>query len=233
MQDSSMKQPDTASNHSDAGMTGMKNGIKFIVTGALLLAASSAVAGIIYLPVSGRYQAPELAPTNIQILGDESFRIHTTGLTSEWTIQGSDFPPGYDVPAAAQVALPSEQKLELFIDIAEGSVSGRFVSQSMDRASTLLAATAEVRGHASCLPRNGFECGQLVVDLEVRGVLSDPNDPAVVGQLRMEMLGSLFFDGSDVGFWAAMSANTTIGGNRGLINSVSHYAACNGALVIC
>jgi len=211
----------------------MKNGIKIIVTSVLLLAATSTMAGLLSSPLGVLYSNPELALVDIQNIGDGTVKIRTTGLSGEWTIEGGDFPPESDVPAAAQVVLPFEQELELLIDIAEGTVSGRFISKSMDAASTLLAATAAVRGHASCLPLNGLECGQLVVDLEVRGVLSDPNDPSVVGQLRMKMLGSLFFDGSDVGFWAAMSANSTIGGNEGLIDSVSQYAACNGALVIC
>lgn len=228
-----MKKRDTESNRSKISWISKKNRLKIIVTSALLLATSIAVAGILFVPVGGRFSTPELAPVNIQNLGDGAFRISTSGLTGELTIQGSDFPPEYNVPATAKESLPFDQQLELVIDVAEGTVSGRSTTNFIDASSSYLAAIAEVRGHASCLPLNGRECGQLVVDLELRGILSDPNDPASVGQLRMEMLGSLVWTDTDVVHWAAMSANATLGGNEVLINSVLQYAACNGALVIC
>ena len=83
----------------------------------------------------------------------------------------------------------------------------------------ILIATAEVRGKATCLPLNGRACGQLVVDLEIQGILSDPNDPSIVGKLHSEILGSLIWDDTDLARWSAMSGNTTIGGNEKLINS--------------
>lgn len=200
----------------------MKNRIRIVVTTVLLLTASSAMAGIIFIPVGGRYLAPDLALVDIQNVDDETIRISTNGLTGELTIQGSDFPPEYDISTTAQAVLPFEQELDLIIDLAKGTVSGRSTALYSDFSNgELLGATAEVRGNATCLPLNGLECGQLVVALELQGVLSDPNDPSIVGQLRMVVLGSFFFDGSDVGFWAAMSTNTKFGGNEGLINSVS------------
>ena len=223
MQISKIKKLDTASNRSAARMARMKNGLKIIVTSALMLAASSAMAGIIYLPVGGRYLAPEQAPVSIQNLGGESIRINTSGLTGELAISkvnasGNDeSPPLWDIATTEKVVVPFEQQLDLIIDLAEGTVSGH---ASMDKASAKLAQFASVQGTATCLPLNGLECGQLVVDLELQGVVSDPNDPAIVGQLRMNMLASMIFDGSDVGFWAAMSANARIGGNEGLINSI-------------
>lgn len=245
MKNSTMTTYYTASNCSDTKMTRMKSGIKIIVTSALLLAASSAMAGIIYLPVGGRYQAPETAPVSIQNLGGESFRINTTGLIGELTIQGSDFPPDYDIGTTDNVVLPFEQELELFINLSSGVVEGRasiltnnenmFVIAGHTDSSgrILIRLDAEVQGNATCLPLNGLDCGQLVVDLELRGVVSDPNDPAIIGQLRMNVLASLYFDGNDVGLgsWAAMSANTTIGGNEGLINSLTSMGESEGVQV--
>ena len=216
-----MKKRDTASNRSDTRMTRIKNGIKIIVTGALLLTASSAYAGIISLPGSNVYTDPEFAQLNIQNLGDETFRVHSSGLTGELTIQGSDFPPEYDVPTTAKVVLSFDQELELVINLSTGVVEGRASGQYIN--STELwdwRLHADVQGNASCLPLNGLDCGQLVVDLELQGVLSDPNDPSKVGQLRMKVLGSLVWDDTNVAHWAAISANTTIGGNDGLINSL-------------
>jgi hypothetical protein len=219
-----MKKCHTASNHSDNWMTGMKNSIRLMITTAALLAASPAFADIDFLPSGSQYIDPGIAQANIQI-GDESFTytVRTSGLTGELTIRGSDFPPEYDIATTAQAVLPFEQELELVINVAEGTISGRSTGNFLDMASANVAFTAEVHGNASCLPLNGRECGQLVVDLELRGVLSDPNDPASVGQLRMEILGSLVWDDTNVAHWAAMSANTTIGGNEGLINSLSRW----------
>ena len=233
MNSPTMKKCDTASNHSDTRRNSMKNRLKIIVTSALLLAASSAMAGITFLPASGRYLTIEMTDVIISNLSDDTFRISTNGLTGELTIEGSDFPPQYDIATTAKGVLPFDQQLELVIDVAKGTVLGRSTTNFIDASSTYLTATAEVRGSASCLPLNGRECGQLVVDLELRGVLSDPNDPTSVGQLQQRMLGSLIWDDTNVAHWAAMSANTTIGGNEGLINLVSGYARCNGALVIC
>ena len=221
MKNSTMKKRDTASNRSKTKMTRMKNGIKIIVTSVLLLTTSSATAGIIFIPTGGQYQASELAQVNIQNLGDENFRVHSRGLGGELKIQGSDFPPEYDVPTTAKGILPFDQELELVIDVAGGTVSGRSATNFTDASSAYITATAEVLGTATCLPLNGRECGQLVVDLELQGVLSDPNDPSKVGQVNMVMLGSLVWDDTNVAHWAAMSANATISGNEGLINSLS------------
>ena len=234
MKNSTMIKRETGSNRCETSKVGIRNRLKIIATSALLLAATNATAGIIFLPGSNIYTAPQHAQMTIsQCPGDfnvaSCVRIHTTGLTGELTISkvntsGNDeSPPVWDIATTEKVVLPFEQELDLIIDLAGGAVSGRFISKSMDTASTRLAATAEVRGNATCLPLNGLECGQLVVDLELQGVVSDPNAPAIIGKLEMDVLGSLYFDGSDVGLgsWVAMSANTTIGGNEGLINSFS------------
>jgi len=234
MKSSTTKKRDTASNRSDTRMTRMKNRLKIIATSALLLAATNVMAGIISLPGSNTYTAPELAqmsvskcPGDFNVVGG-CVRIQTTGLAGELTIQGSDFPPEYNIATTEKVVLPFDQGLELVIDIAEGTVSGRSTANFLDMASGKLDVTAAVSGSASCLPLNGRECGQLVVDLELRGVLSDPNDPSIVGQLQMEMLGSMIWDGqTGGGIWAGMSSNAMIGGNEGLINSLTRMGDAN------
>ena len=243
MKNSTMIKRETGSNRCETSKVGIRNRLKIIATSALLLAATNATAGIISLSGSNTYTAPEPAQMTISNCpGDfnvaSCVRIHTTGLTGELTIQGSDFPPEHDIATTEKVVLPFDQELELVIDIAKGTVSGRSTTNFHDVTSSKAVVSAAaaawgVRGSASCLPLNGRECGQLVVDLELRGVLSDPNDPTSVGQLQQRMLGSLIWDDTNVAHWAAMSANTTIGGNEGLINLVSGYARCNGALVIC
>ena len=125
------------------------------------------------------------------------------------------------MPAAAKRILPFDQDLELKIDMNSGNVSGRAKTRYFDPSSPYLAAAAKVSGHATCLPRNGFACGQLIVDLELRGAVSDPNDPSIVGQLRTKLLGSIVWDDTTVAHWAAISANSTIGGNEGLVSSVT------------
>ena len=245
MKNSTRKQLDTASGGGDSRMIKVKNGIRTIVTSALLLAATNATAGIIFVPMGSQYTNPELVPVNVQQLDGGSIRIHTTGLTGELSFQGSDLPPEYALPGADNGVLPFEQELELVVDLAAGTVAGRAISNFGDASSPLLVATAEVRGNISCLPRNGVECGQLVVDLELRGVLSSPNDPSVVGRIQTELLGSMIFDSALDGppvsifdfptfaYWIAMPTNTTIAGNPGLISSALEYASCRGAMVVC
>ena len=227
MKNSTMKKRNTASNRSETRISRMKNGIKIIVTSALLLAATSATAGIVFLPTSGMYTNPELAPVNVQRLDDSIIRVHTTGLTGELTLKGSDFPPESDISTTARVVLPFDQELELVINlftgVVEGSSSGQYINNT-----ELWDFIADVRGNATCLPLNGRDCGQLIVTLELRGVLSDPNNPSVVGQLRKEMLGSLVVDASDWAVWTAMSANATIGGNEGLISLLPGDANLDG-----
>ena len=221
MKNSKMKHLDLASSSTKTRMIGIKNRLKTIVTSALLLAATSATADIISLPSGGQYIYPALAPVNVQRLDESIIRFHTTGLNGELVIEGSDFPPEYDIATTANVVLPFEQELELVADVDEGTVSGIFMTKYVDSATTeFMVATMEVRGNATCLPLNGRECGQLVLDLELQGVLSDPNDPSKVGQVKTVMLGSLVWDDTNVAHWAAISANTTIGGNEELINSI-------------
>lgn len=214
MENPGIEQLDTASKLSDK----IRNGLKAIVAAALLMAASPAMAGIIFVPVSGQYTAPETAPVNVQHLDGETFRFHTSGLAGEWIIDGGDLPPENDFPAAAQAVLPFIQDLELVIDLGAGTVSAAGVSRSMDWSSPLLA---QIAGHASCVPRNGLDCGQLVVHLELQGFLTNSNDPACVGMLRTELLGSLVWDGAAAAHWTSVTASARLEGAGGLIGTIT------------
>ena len=78
---------------------------------------------------------------------------------------------------------------------------------------------ADVEGSATCLPFNGQDCGQIVVDLKLRGGLADTADPTSVGSLQWQMLGSLIRNGQ-APYWSALDARGTIGANPGLIESI-------------
>jgi len=234
MKNSKMKHLDSASSRSGTRRIGIRNRLKIIVTSALLLAATSAVAGIIFVPVGNRYTNPEIALVDIQNGGDGTVRILTTGLTGEMSLDGSDVPPEFEAPVPGCARFPFEQRLELVINpslgVVEGSTRGRISTQD-----GTLEYRGEVRGNATCVPSGGRGCGQLIVDLEMRGTLSDPYNPASVGQIRVGMLGSLIWGETDLAHWAAMSTNATLGGNELLFNSWMEYAAlehasCRGAL---
>jgi len=227
MQDSTTKTSDTASKRLEIGQIGLKNSLKIIVAGALLLAATSATAGLLSSPLGVFYANTELAPVFVQDNGSGSMAVRTTGLYGELILEGSALPPEYEVPASAEVVLTSIQQLDLIIDLAEGTVSGQ---ASMDASSPLLAQFAFVRGTASCLPLSGRDCGQLVVALELRGTLSDPYNPASVGQVQIDMLGSLIWDDTNMMHWAALTGNAALKANEALINSALEYASDRGAL---
>ncbi len=224
----------------------MKNGIKIFLTSVLLLTGTNVGAGIIFVQVDGLYANPDLAAVDMQHLGNDIIRIQTTGLAGELRLDGADFPPEFEVPASAIGKLTLVQELTLVINLSVGLVEGRasgqllandensFVIEGRTTDSKEIAELhADVRGSATCLPLNGLDCGQLIVDLELLGALSDPYNPASVGRIQIQMFGSMVVDNEDFGIWAAMSANATLGGNEVLINSVSQYASCQGALVVC
>ena len=196
----------------------MKHKLKILLGTALLLATTIAVAGIIFVPVSGRYSNPEFAPVRIQEDGSGSVAVRTTGLTGELSLDASDVPPEFEVPIPGCARLPFDQRLELVINLSLGLVEGRTRGRIATQTGTL-DYRGEVRGNATCVPAGGRSCGQLIVDLETRGTLADANDPARVGLIRMETLGSLL-RGPDGARWASLTSNARLGGDAGLINSV-------------
>jgi len=234
MKNSTMIKRETGSNRCETSKVGIRNRLKIIVTSALLLAATNAMAGLLSSPMGVLFASPELASVEIQNVGDGRVQVLTTGLTGEMSLDASDVQPEFGSPASGCARLPFDQRLELNIDLSLGVVEGRTRGRIATQNGTL-DYRGEVSGNATCVPSGGRSCGQLIVDLEMRGVLSDPNNPASVGQMRMKKLGSLTWDDTDMMHWAAMSANATLGGNELLINSWLEYAAleyasCRGAL---
>lgn len=219
MKESAMQQRENASSLSKTGTARMRNGIKIIVTGALLLVATSAVAGLLSSPImGGLYAYPELAPVDIENIGDSTVQISTTGLTGEFSLDASDVPLEFEPPASGCARLPFDQRLELVINLSLGVVEGH-TSGRIDTPDGALDYRAEVRGNATCVPAGGSSCGQIIVDLETRGALSDANDPTRVGLIRTETLGSLLY-GPDSAQWTNLTSNARLSGDAGLISSI-------------
>ncbi len=195
----------------------MSNKIKFIVGGVLLLITSIAVAGIIFVPVGGRYINPDLGVVDMQNVGNGNLRIRTTGLSGEFSLDASDVPPEFDPPASGCQRFVFDQDLELVINLSLGVVEGRTRGR-INTQDVTLDYSGEIQGKATCVPMDSHNCGQLIVDLDTRGVLSDANDPARVGLIRLETLGSLLREPD--GHWASLTSNARLGGDAGLIGSL-------------
>jgi len=201
----------------------MKNPLRILVAGALVLLATTAMAGIIFVPVGNRYVTPELALVQSQSDGDGTVHIRTTGLNGELSLDANDIPPGFEGPSQGCARFPFAQALDLLITrsgsggnaVTEGRSHGTITTQD-----GVLEYHADVRGHSACVPVNGRPCGQLVVDLELRGTLVDPTDPARVGLLRMDMLGSLERSRGSAR-WASLTSQARLGGDAVLVSSLT------------
>ena len=198
----------------------MNNKLKLTFGAALLLLTSVAVAGIIFVPVGGRYINPELASVDIQNVGDGLLRIRSTGLNGVFSLDASDVPSEFDPPVSGCKRLRFDQRLELIINLSLGVVEGRSRGRIDTRSGGILDYRVEIRGNATCVPSGGNSCGQIVVDLEARGVLSNENAPARVGLIRMEKLGSLV-RGASGASWASLTANARLGGEEALIGMLT------------
>ena len=155
----------------------------------------------------------------IENIGEGIVHIRTTGLTGEFTLDARDVPPEFDPPASGCKRFPFEQRLELVINLSlgvvEGHTSGHIATENGE-----LDYRAEVSGNATCVPAGGSACGQVIVDLETRGVfLVDVSDPILPGYIRMETLGSLLH-GPGSARWTSLTSNARLGGDAGLIGSV-------------
>lgn len=222
MQGSTIKTCDAASKRSDITRIGLNNGIKIIVTSTLLLVTSIAVAGILFVPVGGRYANPDLALADVQNIGDDTVRIQTTGLTGEFSLDASDLPPEFDPPASGCKRFPFDQELELVINLSLGVVEGYTRGHIATETGTL-EYRADVRGNATCFPAGGNDCGQVIVDLETRGAmagaLKDLSTNNLVGLIHMETLGSLLYQ-PDNAQWVSLTSNARLGGDAELISSI-------------
>jgi hypothetical protein len=185
----------------------MKNKLKIMLTGALLLAAATTLAGIIFVPVGGRYINPELAPVDIQSSGNGLIRIRTTDLNGMLNPDCSDVAEcqSFDIGCAE---IPFTEQIDLTIDRQSGDIEGRIRGRINTQPN--YEFVAKIRGDATCLPSGGHTCGQIVMDLESRGVLTDRADPTGVATLRVQILGSLLRSGSAAS-WATLSSRGTFG----------------------
>ena len=192
----------------------MKSRIKVIVTSALLLVASSAFAGIVFLPTSGMvFENVETAAVDISAGPGSTTRIRTTVLSGRLTEA-----PGGTGPAGSFIGLTQQQ--ELLFDGQGGTLQGRA------RGTLTLSVTGEqlryqgdITGDAQCVARSDGACSQLVVTLKLDAVVSAPNDASLVGLIRMEQLGSLVSNAQGAR-WVALDANVTLGGSEIFINQL-------------
>ena len=191
--------------------------LRIIAIASLVLVASSARAGIIFVPGTLQYNPVPIPTQDVTV---PMMIVRGTGLDGV-------FKPDCSEVAQCQTAtqdcaeIPFSQQLELRINLKTGDVRGRTRGQFNSVRS--LDFVARVRGDATCLPFAGRACGQLMVDLEARGPFVDPTHPASVGQVRMQILGNLLRDVESVR-WAALSANTTLG--FALPDDVAELIAC-------
>ena len=170
----------------------------------LIVASSSQAGGVITVPGTVQYNPVPIPTQDVTI---PMLIIRSTGLDGVFKLDCSEVTECQTVDQVC-AEIPFSQQLELVINLKKGNVEGRTRGQLNFVRS--LDFIAKVRGDATCLPFDGRGCGQLVVDLEVKGPFVDPNNPASVGQIRMQILGNLVRD-RDSARWAALSANTTLG----------------------
>jgi hypothetical protein len=185
-------------------------------------AVSAALAGVIFVPVGNIYLEPGNTPVRITNRDPDSLEIRSTGLRGEWIIDRADFPPEPIEPESGQIRLQVEQSLSLVLNLSLGIVEGRSRGRILagDVGTYSFQFVADVRGTVSCLPLNGQACGQLILDLDLRGGLAEAGNPASAGQIRSQIVGSLVREGRSA-IWQALDANVTIGANPALIDSLT------------
>lgn len=195
------------------------NSIAVIATALTIVATSAAAAGLVFAPLGSQYDDPGQAMVNIRKMGGsgEEVQVRTTGLQGRMALRARDLPRTFGGPATGCAVMPFTQDLMLSLDLTKGVAEGNSSGQ-IQLNGKLVRFQAEVRGTASCMPWNGLACGQVIVDLDLRGAIADPADQASVGLLRMQALGSLVRS-NPTADWAAMSANMTLGLSPRLVNS--------------
>ena len=139
----------------------------------------------IEVPVSGRYITPERAAVDLQHGVDGLATIHTTALTGELYLDAQEIPPAFGVPVPGCARIPFNQDLTLEIDLAQGLVKGTSHATISTQDGSFTYA-ADVQGSVSCQPYNGESCGQLRVDLDFDGLLSDSATASLVGRLQLK-----------------------------------------------
>ena len=219
MKNTTSKAADVSSKRFGIGPIGIKTCIRIILTGALLLTATSATAGLLSSPMGVVYTNPAFAPVASQTVGDATLQIRSDGLIGELTLDASELPPELDPPASGCKRFAFDQRLELVINLSLGLVEGH-TRASIATENGPLEYRAELRGNATCVPVGGQSCGQLIVDLETRGALADATDPARVGLIHVQTLGSLV-RGPGGAYWASLDANARLAGDEETISSLT------------
>ena len=155
------------------------NSIVAIAT-ALTIVATSAVAGLVFAPLGSQYDDPGLATVTVRKMGGgggEQIQVRTTGLQGRMELRARDLPPTSGGPATGCAVMPFTQDLMLTLDLSKGVAEGNSSGQ-IQLNGKLVRFQAEVHGSASCMPWNGVACGQVIVDLDLRGAIADPADQA-------------------------------------------------------
>lgn len=196
-------------------------GKAFVAIITSIAAVSSARAGVIFVPVGNVYIDPERTTVLIGGRDPNALEIRSAGLQGEWIINRTDVLPELVATANGEIRLPVKQSLSLVLNLSLGTVEGRSRGKILagDVVATSFQFVADVRGTVSCLPFNGLPCGQLILDMDLRGGLGETHDPASAGQVRSQIVGSLIRE-SRSATWQALDANTTIGANPALIHSL-------------
>lgn len=192
----------------------MKKPFATCIAIVLLAAFSNAYAGVIFVPV-GNVIVGDLDLATVEILKSNAtkMQIRSRGLAGELTqASGATGMPGDSITYT--------QQREISLDAKTGAVNGYARGQlTLNQgvgAGTALNYQGQLTGTAFCRPFQGRECGQVIVNLTLRGAISDGSDPSRVGLIRTEILGSLITNPSDP-HWAAYSPNFVLGGDAPLI----------------
>lgn len=186
-----------------------------------LLLPWSAWGRIVLLPVEGRYIDVGLALASVQGGKSGTVVIRTTGLKGELLVDPADLPPDGAQAPGDDIVVPFTQDLELSFVVRKSNPDALFEVSGKARGSFAEPLpddryAASVSGKAACLRYNGQACGQIVVDLELRGVIVNQLNPKAAGNLRMKILGSLVRDGRN-GQWQTLNAATAMGATPELI----------------
>ena len=171
----------------------------------------------IEVPVSGHYSEPAGAAVALQnSVGD--LTVHTTDLHGELHLNAQQISPALTVPVPSCARIPFNQDLALAIDLAQGKVTGA-AHGTLATKDGPVSYTMTGQGSAACTPHNGQACGQLHIDLEFDGPLSDPATSSVVGRLELKTRGTLQ-QGEESVQWLNLEPTGQLLGDAGFILSL-------------
>lgn len=214
-----------------------------LAAATLALLASSALAGVVFIPTGGIYLEPDLAPTDIRRTragGGIELLIRTTGLEGVFQIDAADVPPQFDPPEVGCAKLPFRHDLSLQLRCdapadgsslcaAEGTLKGQMQTDAGP-----LQVTARIAGEATCTAAAGDLCAHIILGIDVRGTLQPQviGNGSVFGTVDLRILGSLVGGDGGGGAWAAMVSTGKFGGDVPIVNrwlsTMEEGEACGG-----